>query len=95
MPAARPTVTAGSSVFRLSVTVVFLLPPHVALHHGSGLTGRRNAVERINSRIDNSFGFERHYIRGKAKMTARVGACGGGDDGACRRSHEGRAAGED
>ncbi len=35
--------------------------------------GRRIAVKRINSRIDNSFGFERHYIRGKAKMTARVG----------------------
>ena len=34
---------------------------------------RRNAIERINSRIDNSFGFERHFIRGKAKMTARVG----------------------
>ena len=34
---------------------------------------RRTAVERINSRIDNSFGFERHFIRGKAKMTARVG----------------------
>lgn len=34
---------------------------------------KRNAVERINSRIDNSFGFERHFIRGKAKMGARVG----------------------
>ncbi len=34
---------------------------------------RRNAIERINSRIDNSFGFERHFIRGKAKMTARAG----------------------
>ena len=34
---------------------------------------RRSAIERINSRIDNSFGFERHFIRGKAKMTARVG----------------------
>ena len=34
---------------------------------------RRNAIERINSRIDNSFGFERHYIRGKARMTARAG----------------------
>ena len=30
-------------------------------------------MERINSRIDNSFRFERHYIRGKAKMTVRVG----------------------
>ena len=35
--------------------------------------GLRNAIERINSRIDNSFGFERHFIRGKAQMTARVG----------------------
>ena len=35
--------------------------------------GRRVAVERINSRIDNSFGFERHFIRGKARMTARAG----------------------
>ena len=34
---------------------------------------RRSAMERINSRIDNSFRFERHYIRGKAKMTVRVG----------------------
>ena len=34
---------------------------------------RRSAIERINSRIDNSFGFERHYIRGKARMTARAG----------------------
>ena len=34
---------------------------------------RRGALERINSRIDNSFGFERHFIRGKDKMTARVG----------------------
>ena len=34
---------------------------------------RRSALERINSRIDNSFGFEFHYIRGKAKMQTRVG----------------------
>ncbi len=34
---------------------------------------RRNAIERINSRIDNSFRFERHFIRGKAKMNSRVG----------------------
>ena len=30
-------------------------------------------MESINSRIDNIFGFERHFIRGKAKMTMRVG----------------------
>jgi hypothetical protein len=34
---------------------------------------RRSSLERINSRIDNSFGFEKHYIRGKAKMQTRVG----------------------
>ena len=34
---------------------------------------RRSALERINSRIDQSFGFEHHYIRGKAKMQVRVG----------------------
>ncbi len=33
----------------------------------------RSALERINSRIGNSFGFERHYIRGRAKMSARAG----------------------
>ena len=34
---------------------------------------RRSALERINSRIDQSFGFEHHYIRGKVKMQVRVG----------------------
>jgi hypothetical protein len=32
----------------------------------------RTAVERVNSRIDNVFGFEFHYIRGKAKMQLRM-----------------------
>jgi len=30
-------------------------------------------VERVNSRIDQVYGFERHFIRGKTKMTLRVG----------------------
>jgi len=34
---------------------------------------RRTAVERVNSRLDVSFGFERHYIRGLAKMWVRCG----------------------
>lgn len=34
---------------------------------------RRSALERINNRIDNNFGFEDHFIRGKANMTTRVG----------------------
>ena len=32
----------------------------------------RTALERINSRIDQGYGFESHYIRGRAKMTLRV-----------------------
>ncbi len=34
---------------------------------------RRTALERINSRVDGSFGFEHHFIRGQAKMKAQVG----------------------
>jgi len=34
---------------------------------------RRTAVERINSRLDVSFGFENHCIRGLGKMEVRVG----------------------
>ncbi|MBU0700541.1 transposase [bacterium] len=33
----------------------------------------RTAVERVNSRIDGSFMFEHHYIRGQAKMKMRMG----------------------
>ena len=33
----------------------------------------RTAVERVNSRLDVSFGFERHFIRGIKKMTLRAG----------------------
>ena len=34
---------------------------------------KRTAVERVNSRLDVSFGFERHFIRGIQKMEIRVG----------------------
>ena len=34
---------------------------------------KRTSVERVNSRLDESFGFEKHYIRGKAKMKVRCG----------------------
>lgn len=33
----------------------------------------RTAVERLNSRIDQVYGFEQHFIRGQHKMRARVG----------------------
>lgn len=34
---------------------------------------KRTAVERVNSRLDVSFGFERHFIRGRKKMQVQVG----------------------
>lgn len=33
----------------------------------------RTSIERINSRIDESFGFEKHFIRGLSKMKFRMG----------------------
>jgi len=33
---------------------------------------KRSAIERVNSRLDVSFGFEHHFIRGLAKMRLRV-----------------------
>jgi hypothetical protein len=33
---------------------------------------RRSAIERVNSRVDNLLGFERHTIRGLAKMRTRL-----------------------
>ena len=45
--------------------------------HGSPTWKRiykgRTALERLNNRVDNSFGFEKHFIRGKAKMQTRLG----------------------
>lgn len=34
---------------------------------------KRSAVERVNSRLDESFGFEKHFIRGIKKMKFRCG----------------------
>ena len=34
---------------------------------------KRSSVERVNSRIDQVYGFEHHFIRGRAKMQLRVG----------------------
>ena len=34
---------------------------------------KRTSVERVNGRLDESFGFEKHYIRGKKKMEVKCG----------------------
>ena len=36
------------------------------------LYNKRSAIERVNSRIDNMFGFEKHTIRGLKNMNTRV-----------------------
>lgn len=40
-------------------------------HKWTKLYKKRTSVERVNSRIETSFGFEKHYIRGLAKMKVR------------------------
>lgn len=42
-------------------------------HKWKRLYNKRTSVERVNSRFDVSFGFERHFIRGLEKMRMRCG----------------------
>lgn len=51
---------------------IFVPTPHGSPSWKRGYN-RRSALERINSRIDNSFGFEKHYIRGLGKMKTQMG----------------------
>ena len=51
---------------------IFTPTPHGSPSWRRGYN-RRSAMERIYGRLDNSFRFERHTIRGKAKTTVRVG----------------------
>ena len=51
---------------------IFTPTPHGSPSWERGYN-RRSALERINNRIDNSFCFEQHYIRGIEKMKVRVG----------------------
>jgi hypothetical protein len=49
------------------------MPRH---RHGRGFVEgykKRTAAERVNSRIDQVYGFEHHFIRGKAKVRLRLG----------------------
>jgi len=49
------------------------LPTH---RHSRGFEeayNKRTAIERVNARIDQVYGFEHHYIRGKQKVALRLG----------------------
>ena len=63
-------------VIRIDITKqnrrLFTPTPHGSPSWKRGYN-RRSALERINNRIDNNFGFEDHFIRGHANMTTRVG----------------------
>ncbi len=51
---------------------IFTPTPHGSPSWRRGYN-RRSALERINNRIDHNYCFENHFIRGLAKMKARVG----------------------
>jgi hypothetical protein len=71
-------VTPGpyGRIVRINITQqdwrIFVPTPYASPSWQRGYN-RRSALERINNRIDHSFGFETHFIRGKAKMQTRVG----------------------
>ena len=51
---------------------IFTPTPHSSPSWKRGYR-RRSTLERIYSRLDNDFGFERHFLRGRSRVTARVG----------------------
>jgi Transposase DDE domain len=63
-------------IVRIDITAqnrrIFVPTPHGSPSWQRGYA-RRSALERINNRIDNSFCFEKHFIRGQAKMKTRMG----------------------
>lgn len=66
--------TKGKIVrIRLEVDRRIFVPIARSSYKWQRIYNGRTAVERVNSRIDLSFGFERHFIRGRAKMTLRAG----------------------
>lgn len=48
-------------------------PPARSSYKWKTMYKKRCAVERVNSRMDESFGFEKHFIRGINKMKVRCG----------------------
>ena len=62
----------GSVRIKLSEERRVLLPLARTTHRWKDIYDKRSAVERVNSRLDVSFGFEHHFIRGQKKMQLRV-----------------------
>jgi len=73
----RPTVRDGEygRVVRVPLALNRRLFLPIYRHSYAFARGykKRTAVERVNSRIDQVYGFEHHFIRGEKKMKCRVG----------------------
>jgi len=67
-------IGSGSGQVRVPLTIDRRIFTPVARpsYRWKDLYDERSAVERVNGRIDQNLGFERHYIRGRKKMTMRV-----------------------
>jgi hypothetical protein len=67
-------IGSGSGQVRvpLSVDRRIFTPVARVSHTWKNLYDQRSAIERVHGRLDQNFGFERHYIRGKKKMTLRL-----------------------
>jgi hypothetical protein len=65
-------VTQGIRI-KLEVDRRIFTPIDRASYKWEKYYNKRTSVERVNSRIDESFGFEKHYIRGIKKMTVKCG----------------------
>lgn len=68
----RCPVTGGVRI-KLSVDRRVFTPLARSSYRWKRLYKKRTAIERVNSRLDGSFCFEQHFIRGQQKMTLRVG----------------------
>jgi len=70
----RCPIGAGSGQIRVPLTVDRRIFTPVARPSGAWKKHyrRRTAVERVNARIDQGYGFERHFIRGLQKMRVRM-----------------------
>jgi len=72
--ASRKTCPVGQAVrIPLSEDRRIFTPVARSSYQWKRLYKERTAVERVNSRLDVSYGFERHFIRGQTKMKARMG----------------------
>lgn len=72
-PSLGSCAVAHSVRIRLSEDRRVFTPVARSSYQWKTLYRKRTAVERVNSRLDVSFGFEDHYIRRQEKMNLRVG----------------------